>query len=596
MTILPNRSWEGLPPISKVMYKDTYFMEGEDYSSWVNRITHAYASNAAHQERLATYIHNYWFHPSTPISSNGGTDRGLPISCFVREVADSKEGIFYAYNEAFWLGARGTGIGTTWDSVREVGATVSNIGKSSGIIPFIGISDRATLAISQGGLRRASEAVYISVEHPEILEFIDMRKPDRDFNRACPNIDHGVLITDAFMETMLARKPWDLVSRKTGKVVQTVDAYDLWCKILDVRVRLKGEPYIIFIDRMNDQSAPEYKALNKKIKLSNLCCEIALNTEEDKSNICCLASLNLEYYNEYADILPQVVADCTDFLDNVVSSFIEMTTDLPGFERALKGAIEERALGLGVMGFHGYLQKLHIPFESALAVGINKRIFEAIRVASDNHQDKICSADPTLRCPMSIAANTNRRNIVTIAIAPTMSISNLCDLASSGIEPLLTNSFSKKLKQGTFPIRNRYLQQLLQVKASELHPDSPTSATSWINAQWDSIRKAEGSVQHLECLSDWDKDVFKTAHELDQQWLIQHAADRQPYIDQAQSLNLFFPANSNVRYIYDVHVAAWRKGLKSLYYLRSSAESRATSQINDRKKINVKDTECLACQ
>lgn len=581
-----SRGWNNLHPFSQSMYQSTYFLQHETYDEWLDRVAFSYASDSSHGERIRSYIHNYWFHPATPISSNAGTDRGLPISCFVREVEDSKEGIFYAYNEAFWLGSRGTGVGTTWDAVREVGSAVGDVGQSSGIIPFIGISDRATLAISQGGLRRASECVYISVEHPEILEFIDMRKPDRDFNRANPNIDHGVLVTDAFMEAMLARQPWPLVSRKTGAVIDTVDAFSLWTSILDVRYRLKGEPFIIFIDTMNKQSPAEYQLLNKSIKLSNLCTEIALNTEPDKANICCLGSLNLTHYDEYKPKLSQIVADVSDYLDNVVQSFIDRTENLPGFERARKGAIEERPLGIGVMGFHDYLQSKSIPIESSLAVSSNLSIFKAIREAADLHQSTL-----TTPCPMSVAANTNRRNIVTIAIAPTMSIANLLNLASNGVELHLKNYYSKKLKQGVVGIKNPALDAIIN-RYADLH----SLPQSWISAQWASIRTKDGSVQHLDWLTDWERDVFKTADEIDQHWIIQHASDRQPFIDQAQSINLFFPAGANVHYLYDVHVAAWKKGLKSLYYLRASAESRASTGINERKTINVESHECLACQ
>ena len=602
MQPIAGRGWSGLPDISKTMYKNTYFLKSEDYDSWVIRVTSAYANNSDHQKRLSTYLKNYWWHPATPISSNAGTDRGLPISCFVREIEDSKKGIFYGYDEAFWLGSRGTGIGTTWDPVREVGAEVSDIGKSSGIIPFISISDRATLAISQGGLRRASEAVYISVSHPEITEFIDMRKSDRDNNRYNPNIDHGVLVTDAFMDAVKKRQPWDLISRKNGKVVETVDAFNLWTSILDVRSRIKGEPYIIFIDTMNNNAPEEYKILDKNIKVSNLCTEIALNTEEDKSNVCVLSSLNLEYWDEYKDEIDQVVADLTDFLDNVVQDFIDRTEGLPGFERARKGAIEERPLGLGVMGWHSYLQKNSIPIESALATGRNNDMFRRTREASDLHQAKVGLTNP---CPMAIEAGTAKRNVVTLAVAPTMSISNLANLTSSGIEPWLSNAFTKKLKQGSFPIRNKHLEKVI-VKHAYSTLENSNDIDEFIEDQWKSIKENDGSVQHLTWMDDWNKMVFKTAFEIDQTILVLHAGARQKYIDQAQSLNLFFPAGSHVKSIYDSHMLAWEQGVKSLYYFRSTAETRASTAVNSRKKINIddnssasdlagEDASCVAC-
>lgn len=486
------RGWEGLPSLSQTLYQDTYFLEGETYYEWVERISSAYTNDDSHQERIASYLTQYWFHPATPISSNGGTDRGLPISCFVREVEDSKEGIFYSYNEGFWLGARGTGIGTTWDTVREVGSKVGDIGTSSGVIPFIGISDRATLAISQGGLRRASESVYLSVSHPEITEFIEMRKPDKDPNRSNQNIDHGILISDAFMAAVEARASWNLISRKTGEVVDTVDAFDLWTSILDVRTRLKGEPFIIFIDRMNELAPEEYKILNKEIKLSNLCTEIALNTEADKANVCVLSSLNLEFWDEYEGQLQQVVSDIIDFLDNVVQDFIDSTEGLPGFERARKGAIEERPLGLGVMGFHTLLQKKHLPWESAPATGLNLQIFQRLREATDSHQESLGE-----QCPMSEEADTMKRNIVSLAVAPTMSISNLCNVTSSGVEPQLANAYTKKLKQGSFPIRNKFLEAKLR-EYFEANKDSilEHNPTKWVEAQWTSL---DQSSIHSSC-------------------------------------------------------------------------------------------------
>lgn len=594
-----NRGWDNLPEISKTLYKETYFLEGECYDSWATRVATAYANNAEHAARIKQYITSYWFHPATPISSNAGTTRGLPISCFVRQVEDSKEGIFYSYNEGFWLGSRGTGIGTTWDDVREVGAAVSNIGTSSGVIPFIGVSDRATLAISQGGLRRSSEAVYLSVEHPEIVEFIEMRTPDRDENRRMPNIDHGVLVTDAFMHAVENRESWNLISRKTGAVASTVDAFDLWCKILDVRARLKGEPFIVFIDNMNNNAPIEYKLLNYKIKLSNLCTEIALHTDNDKSNVCVLGSLNLEYYDEFEPALQAVVGDCLDFLDNVRLDFIKQTEGLPEFARARKGAIDDAPLGLGVMGFHGYLQKRMIPWESVTAKSVNKKIFKSIRTAADNHTTEVSSiynACPTSIAATAVVANSTvtelryKRNIVNLAIAPTMSISNLCNLASSGIEPTLTNAFTKKLKQGSFPIRNKYLHNYLveTCKTNGYHSD-------WVDAQWSEIMKDQGSVLKLTWMSDDVKNVFKTAFEIDQNWLVELAADRQPFIDQSQSVNLFFPSGSHVQYLYNVHMRAWKSGMSSLYYLRSSAAHRASSAMNDRKNIAEPDS-CLACQ
>lgn len=341
------RGWYGLPDFSKALYKDTYFLPGEDYSCWLDRIASAYANDKEHAYRMKTYISNYWFHPSTPIASNGGTDRGLPISCFTKSVDDDKPSIFQNYNETFNLGAHGGGIGTDWSKVREVNHSVGKHGgTSSGIIPFMGISDRSTLAISQGGLRRASEAVYLDISHPEIEEFIDLRKPTGDQNRRAPNLHHGVTITDDFMNSVVYDKSWDLISPKNGEVVKTVKARKLWEQLLEVRTTLKGEPYLLFIDTVNELAPQEYKSENISVTTSNLCTEITLRTDDRHSGVCCLGSINLEYWDEYQSNFDEFIADCSDFLDNVLQDFINRTEGLPGFERARAGAMDERSIGL----------------------------------------------------------------------------------------------------------------------------------------------------------------------------------------------------------------------------------------------------------
>ena len=589
MTLNHNRGWSGLPAISQHMYKDTYFLKNEDYQAWVNRITSAYANDTDHQKRLVAYIHNYWFHPSTPISSNGGTTRGLPISCFVGDVDDSKHGIFNAWQESCWLGSMGGGVGRYWSNVREINHPIgNNIGKSSGVIPFMCVDGALSRAVSQGGVRRFSQAEYLDVSHPEIVEFIDIRKPTGDQNRRDLDLHHGVCITDAFMKAVIEDRPWELVSPKSNQVVSVIPARELWTQILERRITT-GEPYLFFQDAANKAAPLEYKLLGLDIHMSNLCTEIMLNTSPSKTNVCCLASINLEYWDEFAPYLNQFIADCTDFLDNVLEDFITRASNLSGFEHAVAAAKEERAIGLGVMGFHSLLQSKYIPFESAIAQGLNKQIFKAIREASDQHQLTLP------RCPMSIAAGTNKRNIVTIAVAPTMSISNLCNLASSGVEPWISNTFTKKLKQGTFTVYNKFLDKYIID-----HAVNNSLPSSWYNEQWDLTKKHNGSTQQLEWMPDYVKDVFKTAFELDQRWIIQHAADRTPYIDQGQSINLFVPGNSHVQYISDLHISAWSKGLKSLYYLRSFNPARASSAAAERKVISTSQPDlftdtCLGC-
>jgi ribonucleoside-diphosphate reductase alpha chain len=584
-----NRDWNTLPVFSQALYKETYFLPNENYSDWLDRVSTAYQNDDEHGMRMAKYIQNLWFHPSTPISSNSGTDRGLPISCFTKSVADNKPSIFQNYNEAFNLGAYGGGIGTDWSQVRSVNEPVGpHGGKSSGLIPFLGVSDRSTLAISQGGLRRASEAAYLDISHPEIEEFIDIRKETGDNSRRTPNLHHGIVISDDFMHCVMNDYNWNLISPKSGEVIRTVSARKLWSQILEARITT-GEPYLLFIDTVNDLAPEEYKHENIKVTTSNLCTEITLRTDDKHSGVCCLGSINLEYWDEYQQCFDQFIADCTDYLDNVLQSFIDSTIDLPGFERARAGAIDERSIGLGVMGFHSLLQSKLIPWESPMAKGLNIKIFNQIKNSADSHNSV------TVSCPISQRSGTFRRNTHVTAIAPTMSISSLCGVTSSGIEPWVTNAFTKKVKQGSFTIKNKYLDNYLDSYATDKN-----KTLDWFNNQWDSIKKNNGSIQHLDWMSQDIKNVFKTAFELDQRWLLELAGDRSPLIDQGQSLNIFIPAGSSVQYISDIHILAWKKKIKSLYYVRSTAGVSASTVSGERKQIQHKEIDmmsdtCLGC-
>jgi ribonucleoside-diphosphate reductase alpha chain len=544
-------------------------------------------------------MQSLWFHPSTPIASNAGTDRGLPISCFTKSVADNKPSIFQNYNEAFNLGAYGGGIGTDWSAVRSVNESVgTHGGKSSGLIPFLGVSDRSTLAISQGGLRRASEAAYLDISHPEIEEFIDIRKETGDSSRRTPNLHHGVVISDLFMESVLEDKLWVLTSPKTGESIRTVSARKLWSQILEARITT-GEPYLLFIDTVNDLAPEEYKHENIKVTTSNLCTEITLRTDDNHSGVCCLGSINLEYWDEYQHCFDQFIADCSDYLDNVLQSFIDSTENLPGFERARAGAIDERSIGLGVMGFHSLLQSKLIPWESSIAKGLNMKIFSMIKESADKH-NLIAGGSG---CPLARRTTNGtdyKRNIHVTAIAPTMSISSLCGVTSSGIEPWVTNAFTKKVKQGSFAIKNKYLEKVIEANAGFLATPDDRYEHVWIEQQWDSIKKNGGSVQHLDWMSQDIKDVFKTAFELDQRWLLELAGDRSPLVDQGQSLNIFIPAGSSVQYISDLHILAWKKKIKSLYYVRSTAGVSASTASGERKQIQHKEIDmmsdtCLGC-
>jgi ribonucleoside-diphosphate reductase alpha chain len=594
-----SRSWETLPPFSQAVYKETYFLPGEDYEGWLDRVSTSYQNDPEHGLRMKSYIKNLWVHPSTPPSTSAGTDRGLPISCFTKTVFDDKPSIFQNYQEAMNLGAYGGGIGTDWSSVREVNHPVGQHGgASSGVIPFLGISDRSTLAISQGGSRRASEAVYMHISHPEIEEFIDLRKETGDANRRCPNLHHGVVISDDFMYCVINDADYGLFSPKTGERIKSIKARKIWTQILEARITT-GEPYIMFEDTVNDLAPAEYKQENIHVTTSNLCTEITLRTDAQHSGVCCLGSINLEYWDEYQHCFDQFIADCTDYLDNILQSFIDLTTDLPGFERARAGAVDERSIGLGVMGFHSLLQSKLIPWESPMAKGLNLKIFQQIK-DSANYHNSYCDGES----PMADRHDSRKRNIHVTAIAPTMSISSLCGVASSGIEPWVSNAFTKKVKQGSFAIKNKYLRKITREFSTRLYPSTSgygeTDRVFWEEEQWDSIKKNNGSVQHLDWMPQDIKDVFKTAFELDQRYLLELAGDRSPLIDQGQSLNLFIPAGSSVQYISDLHILAWKKKIKSLYYVRSSAGVSASTTSGERKQINTKEVDmmsdsCLSC-
>ena len=588
-------------PNSLKIYQETYFLPNEDYNSWVDRMTidrihtgktiDPLGTDLEFLKRMKKYISNQWFHPATPIASNLGSNRGLPISCFVREIEDSKEGIFFAFNEAFYLGSEGTGIGTLWSDVRPVGSPIANgvKGSSSGVIPFIAVADRATLAVSQGGIRRAAEAVYLDISHPEIEEFINIRKPDREQNRSCPNIHHAVIITDEFMEAVESRGMFNLIDPKTKEVVKQVDAFKLFCSILDVRTRFQGEPYLFFKDNANKNKSKLYKDTNKEIRLSNLCTEINLHTDYNKSNVCCLGSINLEKFDEFTNEFEQLVKDSLRYLDHILDCFVLRALEFENeaFERSLRGIKEDRPLGLGVMGFHSLLQKHSIAFEDLNASAFNDIIFNRMNEAVKAYE-KECQKERFLS-PCKLASFDNYyRNAAHIAIAPTMSISNLCNFTSQGVEPFMSNFYTKKLKQGTFEIRNPYLERVLK----EISKENGYTDT-WVEDCWREIANNGGSVQTLDCLDEHQKKVFKTAFEINQFSIITLAARRQKFIDQGQSINLFFRAGESVKYIYDVHLKAWKEGLNALYYQRSLAESRVKSS-NTRQVIEVK--ECEVCQ
>lgn len=578
------------------------------------RVACANSDNDAHAQRMYDAMSNLWFMGSTPVLSNSGHKKNLPISCYLNAVGDSLEEIDETFTENFWLASRGGGIGTYWGEVREIGASVGDRGKSGGVNPFIKIADSQTLGISQGSLRRGSAAAYMDVSHPEIMNFIDIRRPEGDENRQCLNIHHGVVIPDAFMEAVQNNEDWQLISPHTGKVHSVKRARVIWEAILLARVET-GEPYLWFVDNANNQAPPAYKLNGLKNLQSNLCSEIALSTAIDyndrrRTAVCCLSSLNLEKYEEWADQVDSLVEDCMRFLDNVMQHFIDLTEGVKGFERANYAAKMERSIGMGVMGFHGFLQSKGIPFEGAMATVWNKKIFSQLKEASDAANVKIAVERGS--CPDAARAGLVQRFAHVWAIAPTASISIIAGESSPGIEPTVANVYKQKTLSGWFIVKNKHLAKVLDKYAPYTTPDgdmvSQEKREAWLEDQWANIIENNGSVQHLAYLSDLEKQTFKTAIEMDQMWILTHAADRQPKICQGQSVNIFLPATVNKRDLNMLHMFAWQAGLKGLYYCRSKSIARATKVTNTAGEMPTaqpkvedeggfnEDYECLSCQ
>lgn len=727
-----------LTDFGKETLSDRYLLPGEDYQGMFARVAGYYGEDPAHAQRLYDYMSRHWFMPATPVLSNGGTDRGLPISCFVGSVQDSLKDIRRAWDETVCLASAGGGVGSYWGRLRSIGEKVSGRGKTSGVIPFIRVMDSLTLAISQGSLRRGSAAVYLPVWHPEIEEFIEIRRPTGgDPSRKSLNLHHGVSIPDKFMEAVEAGADWDLISPLTGKVIRTIKARDLWVRILTARLE-QGEPYILYIDRVNEYRPIQQKILNLEVETSNLCVapdtkiltkkgnveiqsvadsyqsvwngqgwstayvaktgtnqkmtrvtfsngksvvvtgyhnfyittpevpitrvstkelqvgdtlidwlmpdgtkvsgvkvvelerdkfvtdtycfneparhmgifngiltgncsEITLPTGPDqfkrnRTAVCCLSSLNMEMWSEWKDN-EQFIDDVMLFLDNILQDFIDRAPDT--MADAVYSATRERSVGLGVMGFAGFLQKNMIPFESALAKSYNRKIFKHIRTRADKASVKWARIRGA--CPDAADVGIEARWSNKMAVAPTATISIICGGTSPGIEPLNANVFTQKTLSGSFIVRNKHLETYLR----GIGKDTPEV--------WSSITASKGSVQHLDFIPDDVKDVFKTAFELDPRWYIEHAADRAPFVCQAVSNNLFLPANIHKRDLHMIHFTAWKKGVKSLYYCRSLSINRAENMSaaalekvdlgtidNGRPLKNTPESvdydECLACQ
>lgn len=551
-------------------------------------VSKSFGSNKDHSQRLYDYSSKHWLSYSTPILSFGRSSRGLPISCFLPYLHDSAEGLVSCLSEVNWLSMLGGGVG--------IGMGIRSADdKSTGVMPHLRTYDASSLAYRQGSTRRGSYAAYLDISHPDILMFLDMRKPTGDPNMRALNLHHGINITDDFMHlieaSMLdsnADDSWELKDPASGVVREVVSARDLWQQILDLRMHT-GEPYLHFIDTSNRAMPYFQKELGLSIKQSNLCSEIILPTDKDRTAVCCLSSVNLEYYDQWKDD-PLFLKDVAEMLDNVLQYFIDNAHD--GIARARFSAMRERSIGVGALGFHAYLQSKNIPFESALAKSANLKMFRHIRGGLDIANIELGSE----RGEAPDAIGTGRRFSHVMAIAPNASSSIIMGNTSPSIEPYRANAYRQDTLSGSHLNKNKFLDKLFRDK--NMNDEE-------LQDVWSSIIANDGSVQHLDILDEYEKEVFKTSMEIDQRWVIEHAADRQVEIDQAQSLNLFFRPDVNVKYLHACHYLAWKKGLKTLYYCRSEKLAKA-DKVSKRiereviKELNFSDIiegdGCLACE
>jgi len=594
--LLPNHSRDSLlTDFGKATLSDRYLLPNEKFQDMFVRVAKKYSDNYEHAQRIYDYMSKLWFMPATPILSNGGAERGLPISCFLNSVQDSLDGILSKWGENVWLASNGGGIGTYWGDVRSIGEKVKGNGQTSGIIPFVRVMDALTLAISQGALRRGSAACYIDIHHPEIEEFLEIRKPSGDFNRKSLNLHHGINITDEFMNCVKENLEFPLRSPKDKKILRKINARELWQKILETRMAT-GEPYLVFVDTVNKSMSSYQKEHGLKVTTSNLCSEIMLHTGLDhhgkeRTAVCCLSSINLEKWDEWSDE-PKFIEDIMRFLDNVLQDFIDRAPET--MKNAVYSAIRERSVGLGAMGFHSFLQKKAIPFESAIAKSWNLKFFKYIRKEADK-ASLILSMEKGA-CPDAEEKKVKARFSHKLAIAPTASISIICGGTSACIEPIPANVYTHKTLSGSFTVKNKYLEKILENKG--------------INNEkvWQSILENEGSVSHLNELSGEQKNCFKTAFEIDQRYIVEFASDRTPFICQGQSINLFLSSDINKWDLMMLHWKAWESGVKSLYYCRSKSIQRASYAGVDgdntkswpKKSLksdeNLDYDECLSCQ
>ena len=567
--------------------RESYMMESEQSpQERFAYVSSAFASNQDHAQRLYDYSSKHWLSYSTPILSFGRSKRGLPISCFLPYLHDSAEGLVDCLSEVNWLSMLGGGVG--------IGLGIRSADdKSVGIMPHLRTYDASSLAYRQGRTRRGSYAAYLDVSHPDILLFLEMRKPTGDPNMRALNLHHGINITDDFMHIIekcmldpTADDSWELKDPHDHTVREVVSAKELWQRILETRM-MTGEPYLHFIDHSN-KAMPEFqKKLGLSIKQSNLCSEIILPTDKKRTAVCCLSSVNLEYYDEWKNN-KLFLRDVAEMLDNVLEYFIAHAPS--SISRAKYSASRERSIGIGALGWHAYLQKNNLSWESALAVSANHKIFKHIKKKLDEANLEL----GTERGEAPDAVGTGRRFSHTQAIAPNASSSILMNNTSPSIEPYRANAYRQDTLSGAYLNKNRFLEKLLKTKVKEEE----------LQDVWSSIMANDGSVAHLDILTDEEKAVFKTAMEIDQRWLVQHAADRQQYIDQAQSLNVFFRPDSDVKYVHAVHFMAWKLQLKTMYYCRSEKIGKADKVFKKIEREIIKEIdlrslaegeECLAC-
>jgi len=571
--------------------RESYMLDSEqspqDRFAFVSKV---FASNQDHAQRLYDYSSKHWLSYSTPILSFGRTQKGLPISCFLNFMHDSSAGLVDNLSETNWLSMLGGGVGIGF-GIRSADE------KSTGVMPHLRIYDASSLAYRQGRTRRGSYAAYLDIDHPDIALFLDMRKPTGDPNMRAPNLHHGINMSDKFMQLiekcMLdpeADDSWELNDPHDGQVREVVSAKALWQQILELRMHT-GEPYLHFIDTSNRALPQWLKDKGLKVRQSNLCSEIVLPTDKDRTAVCCLSSVNLEYYDEWKND-PLFLRDIAEMLDNVLQYFIDNAPS--PVHRAVYSATRERSIGVGALGFHAYLQRNNIPFESSMAVGRNKQIFKHVRSKLDEANRQLGNE----RGEAPDAAGTGLRFSHLMAVAPNASSSIIMGNTSPSIEPYRANAYRQDTLSGAHLNKNKWLDRIIRMSCE-------TNKDLDYDDIWSSIIANDGSVQHLEWMDDWTKDVFKTSMEIDQRWIVQHASDRQEFIDQAQSVNLFFRPDVNIMYLHAVHFQAWKQGLKSLYYCRSEKLAKAdkVSKRIERQVIEEIDmralaegNECLACE